>query len=99
MKLDMSFNYRKLGKTVTAQLFHYRIIVVSLVMLTVGLYATDRITELTQPEVDNAYLKTQLEQLQQVTFDEEAIVRIQSLNNSNIEIKSNFTQRTNPFDE
>lgn len=99
LPINTSFDYRKVGRQAGQFLIKNRVIASSLVLLVVGVLALNRITSLTKPEIDSSHLAKQLETLQEVTFDEEAIERISSLRESNIEIESQFTTRNNPFDE
>lgn len=92
-------NYRQLGQAAVSYVLKNRTIIASLIILAVGAYSINRITELSQPEIDSSKLNKQLAELKQIQFDEEAIERIQKLNSSNVNIESNFTDRNNPFNE
>ncbi len=94
-----SFDYRKLGVKGLVFAFTYRTIIASVVILAVGGYAIHRISILSQPEVDKKHLNKLLSEVKEVKFDTAAIERIQKLRGSNVDIKPNFSDRDNPFDE
>jgi hypothetical protein len=97
MKINTTFNYREIIKRIGVFLAKNKIIVTSLVILAVGLFVLHRISILTHPEVDQKHLNEELSKLQGVSFDEEAIKKIDELENSSINIKSDFSDRDNPF--
>lgn len=99
LKINTSFDYKKIATIAGKFLFDNRITVTALaILITVG-YATYDISNLTKPEVDDKALLEQFSALDSVKFDEEAIKEIRDLNDSNVEIQPDFTNRNNPFSE
>lgn len=96
MKLER-VDYRELGKRIGNILLVNKVVITAVVMLAVGVLVLQRINQLTEPEVDSAHLKEQINSVDEVVFDEEAITQITELQETNIEITSEFTDRDNPF--
>ena len=92
-------NYHHLGQMGLSFLLKNRTVIASVAILAVGAYSINRISTLSQPEIDSSSLNKQLAELKQITFDQEAIQRIQQLNSSDVNIESDVIDRNNPFNE
>jgi hypothetical protein len=97
MNLEVSFDYKKILRTTLLFLSQYRILISSLILLLVGMFVLQRINTLTATELDESYRLEKLAEINRVVFDQESIDEIVKLNNSSVEITSNFTDRNNPF--
>jgi hypothetical protein len=97
MNLEIGFDYKNLLNTATERLLKYRVLITALVLLAGGAFVLTKINQLTETEVDQNYKAKQLQEINVVQFDEDAIDEIKNLNESNINITSDFTNRNNPF--
>src|SRR6056297_2030701 len=101
MKFDAknlrNIDLKELTKHLGVFLAHNRFIVSSVVLLLVTSLVLLRISSLIRPTVDVDYLESQTQTQQEIEFDEESIIRLEELNDSRIEIESDFTDRNNPF--
>jgi len=96
MKLK-NIDHKELIRNIGRILLSNKIIVTSAIILGVGVLVLQRIIMLTDPSVDKKHLKEQLSIVEEVKFNDEAIEQITKLNDTNINITSDFTDRNNPF--
>ena len=96
MKLE-NIDYQEALRKAGHFILENKIIVTSVLMLSIGVFVLQRINGLTEPEVHQGHLQSQLNSVEEVTFDEKAIEQITELNETNINITSDFTDRNNPF--
>ena len=97
MNLELGFDVKTLPNKVGHFFSDNRIIITSLLLLVIGGLVLLRINQLTLSEIDENYKNERLQQINLVEFDEEAIDEITKLNNSDVEVTSDFTDRNNPF--
>lgn len=76
-----------------------RFVVSSVILLAVTSIVLVRINSLIRPEIDQEYLEAQTQTQQEIEFADEAIEQLKQLNDSRIEIESQFTDRNNPFSD
>ena len=96
MKIE-SVNYREQLQKAGHFILINKIVVTSVTMLVIGIFVLHRINSLTAPTVHDGHLKELLKSVDEVTFDDAAIQQISELNETNIQITSDFTDRDNPF--
>ncbi len=97
MKLDMGFDYKKIINTLLNFGSRYRIIITSALLLLVGGYVLQRINTLTVTELDIDYKNQRISEIERVEFDQDSIDAIVELNESDVNITSDFAERNNPF--
>lgn len=99
MKIDTNFDYKRLLNKAGKFLAKNNIVVTSVIILGVGVFVLQRINTITNPKLDQKHLNKQLSDLQTVTFDQESIEKIEALENSKVDITSDFEDRDNPFSD
>lgn len=90
-------NISKLRNQTRELILNNKVLVTSMLLLAFGSFAVIRVNRLTMTAVDEGHLKQELSNVESVTFNQSAITQIKSLNDTNIEITSEFTNRNNPF--
>ena len=85
--------------TVLGYLSKYKLLITSLAILLIIGSVVVRISELSNPELDQDRLSEQQLTIKRVNFNEEAVQTILDLIDSNVDIGSEFTNRNNPFAE
>ena len=97
MKLEVNFNIQEFEQKALQVVSKNRIVLSSAVVLVVCGFVLLRINSLTATELDESHKSALLEEINTVDFDQDSIDAISNLNNSSVEITSDFTDRNNPF--
>lgn len=95
--MNLKLDYKKMLKRILTILSANRIIFSSLILLVIGGLVLLRINSLTELDVDEEHKAESLKSIKVVEFDQDSIDAINDLNQSSVDITSDFTDRNNPF--
>lgn len=99
MTVKPKINYKALQQKVVQFALQYHVIITVVVTILLVGFAVFRVSMLSNPSIDQEFIDDKSAELKRVQFDEAAIDRIQNLQDSGVDIESEFSNRENPFNE